>query len=100
MTALDTTVPRADIGTPALPPDRIGLAGTDGPQHVLAVDIGAHGAAALLDEAGARRAVRPGLRPRSRRGGPDRVGRHHAQEGRAMTIETDGCSKASAKEAP
>ena len=67
---------------------------------ILAVDIGAHGAAALLDEAGARRAVRPGLRPRSRRGGPDRVGRHHAQEGRAMAIETDGCSKASAKEAP
>ncbi len=52
MTALDTLAPRADVGAPALPPDLFGVAAADEPRRVIAVDIGAHGAAALLDEAG------------------------------------------------
>ncbi|RYC29543.1 hypothetical protein D3273_23440 [Lichenibacterium minor] len=51
MTALDL-VPQASTGGAALPPDLLDLAEADRARRILAVDIGAHGAAALLDETG------------------------------------------------
>ncbi|WP_237482646.1 hypothetical protein [Lichenibacterium dinghuense] len=51
MTTLDLAPAPASSGA-ALPPDLRGLAPVDGTRRILAVDIGAHGAAALLDEAG------------------------------------------------
>ena len=51
MTAVDT-MPELAASGGALPPGLVGAAAMDGARRVLAVDIGTHGAAALLDEAG------------------------------------------------
>ena len=52
MTSLDTAPAPGTNGAGRLPPDLFADPGPRRPSRILAVDIGAHGAAALLDEAG------------------------------------------------